>query len=299
MKTLIKLLFVFYSTQIFAQQFNNFESGHNLDIHLGLDSLDSIWQIGVPQKTHLDSAYSLPYALITDTINTYGPNLNSSFIVKLDENTLNPFPYIQLEWMQKTDLESGVDGGLIETSYDGGLTWSNVFDDPIFRPSIVGNYFVDTLHNGQTGITGVLDWCWMAICWGSNTGELPTNFDEIQIRFTLVSDSVDSNQDGWMLDNLLALGGVVGKTNDKKIVKSINLFPNPTGDFLKLDLNDVMGEFADVVVMNSAGRLVVKKKMQLFKLRNYSIPLYHLPKGWYTIALRTEDSQYMQKFFKE
>jgi len=40
---------------------------------------DSLWQIGAPNKHAFDSAYSAPFVLITDTVNPYSTNVDTSY----------------------------------------------------------------------------------------------------------------------------------------------------------------------------------------------------------------------------
>lgn len=300
MKYTSLILFLFISLSAFTQkQSNTFEYNEQLDINIGPNSADSIWQIGIPQKTYLDSAFSLPYALMTDTINNYGTNLSSSFIIVLNQYTVYGFPFLQVEWMQKTDLEEGVDGGVIETSYDNGLTWSNVFDDPNFRPDIVGNYQWDTLHNNQAGITGTNDWQWMAICWGSNTGTLPNGFSEIYIRYTIVSDSIDTEQEGWMIDNFFVFGGIIGNTADINSSKPIAIHPNPTQSLLNINLDEVRSNNANLEVYNNAGKIMMTQNLQINGRANHTIDVQQFPTGLYFIYLKTEDELFYQKFIKQ
>ena len=112
---------------------------------------------------------------MTDSVDMYPTNQSTWFEFTLDENTLLFWPYIQIDWDYKIDVEDGVDGCIIENSYDDGQTWLNVFSDPNFKPFVVGSFVTDTLFNGQIGLTGIGDWQWMAICWGTYTCLLYTS----------------------------------------------------------------------------------------------------------------------------
>src|SRR5690349_9118432 len=52
--------------------------------------LNNIWQIGKPQKTAFDSAYSPLNVLVTDTINTYPINDTSIFTIVFPGYILTP-----------------------------------------------------------------------------------------------------------------------------------------------------------------------------------------------------------------
>lgn len=293
------LLLLFSILGLSQIQSNDFEINNDLDIIVGPDSMDSIWQIGVPQKAVLDSAYSLPNVLISDSIETYGVNMKSTFIVRMNEFSVWGFPYIQLEWMQKTDFEDGVDGGVIETSYDDGLTWSNVFDDPNFRPFVVGSFLSDSLHTDQMGITGVTDWSWVAICWGTNTGTPPENLYEILVRFTLVSDSVDTNQEGWMIDNMAVYGGIIGSVDEQALINPISIYPNPTSDFVNIDLTELNGRNAIIEIFDSTGSRLHSDYISLAGTESYTLDVNDYMSGVYFVMLRVDGKLHQQKFIKE
>lgn len=300
MKNLIYLfLLIFSSSNILGQfQSNNFETEYTLEVQIGKHSLDSIWQIVVPQKTFFDAANSFPNAMVTDTINPYASNLNSTFVVTLNEEMMAGYPFLLLEWMQKVDCEDGVDGGVIEASYDNGQTWLNVFNDPTFRPDIVGSYSLDTLHTGQVGITGTSDWEWMALCWGTFSGTPPEMPSEIQIRFSMVTDSVDTQQEGWMLDNFISYDGVIGSSVDLANTDVITIFPNPAVDQLTMDLSEVEGRDATVEIYDGSGQRFYTKNIKTNQTEIISIDLHQLNSGLYFILVKTKDSQFSSRFYK-
>jgi len=276
--------------------------GHNFDgVYIEIEQNDSstnLWQIGTPQKTFFDEARSLPDAIVTDIVNTYPKNVTASFIVSFAEWTRHGFPYIQLEWMQKTDMEDGVDGGIIEVSYDDGNTWLNVFNDPVYRPFVVGTYKWDTLYNGQAGITGKSDWNWTAICWGSYYGTPPEINYDLLIKFTFVSDSVDTKQEGWMMDDFVLQGGVIGSTPNLSNVQNINAFPSPTQKSVFIDVSDIRLTDAKVDVYNSTGIQIFSKPVMMSSFDKVELDLEPYPNGIYNILLKTNESAYHQKIIK-
>jgi len=296
MKIIFTALFLFSISGISAQVgFNNFEESNGLEIF----PLE-LWEIGVPNKVLFDAAYSEPNALVSNLDETYPTSQSASFFVNIFEDALYYFPYIQLEWWQKTDFEEGVDGGIIETSYDGGNTWQNVIDDPVYRPEFVGQYKKDMLFNGEMGITGTGDWSWVAICWGTSHGTVPTDFTSIGIRFTLVSDENDTNQEGWMIDNLVLKDDVIGvNVLDKNEAKPLAIFPNPTKGNVFLN-RSALGETSSGVlqVFNNFGVKVFSETIALNESGMHQIDLEILPAGIYFINLSTEHSIYQQKMLK-
>lgn len=282
-----------------AQWFhNNFESSQGIEIVIGTSSSDSLWQIGVPQKMVFDKAYSEPNALMTGLVNNYPPNIMSTFVVDIDDQLMWAFPFIQIEWQQKFDVEIGVDGGIVEASYDGGATWQNVLSDSVYRPFVVGNYQIDSLFNGEIGFTGMSDWSFVGLCWGTPIGTHPTNIESIKLRFTFISDSNDTNQEGWMIDEFATLGNVIGASTDNKELLFVDVYPNPTDGNLTLKLPETNhGNFA-LEISNNSGQTVFKENIINRGLQNYQVSFENFAKGVYFVRLRIGEKIYRQRIVK-
>lgn len=297
--TFLSLIFIFciHLCGYSQSQFNNFENSFELEV-LFEPGNNTLWQIGEPAKSNFNTALSLPNAIMTDSLNTYPINQTTWFEVEVNEFTLWSWPEIQLEWYYKADLEQGIDGGIIETSYDDGLTWKNVFSDPDFLPEMVGSFEIDTLFNGQVGITGVTsDWNWMAICWGNFIGELPINPSSIKVRYTFVSDSNDTQQDGWMMDNFTTQSEIIGSTTSQN-AQLIKAFPNPTTDALYFDSDEFNQTDLKVHIYNNAGQLVEYQKLNTVVGGNPFIFTNHLDLGMYNVVIETEEVIFRTSFVK-
>ncbi|MFK7775551.1 MAG: T9SS type A sorting domain-containing protein [Saprospiraceae bacterium] len=297
MKTLFTT-FCLFSFLLVHSQSNNFETNFGIDIELDTSTSDTLWQIGPPQKTIFNSAFSVPNVLVTDTLNTYPASYSSSFKIDLSDYAISGFPNVQISWMQKTDMEEGVDGGIIEASYDDGMTWLNVLDDTIFRPLVVGQFDWDTLFNNQAGVTGTKDWSWMALCWGTYFGNIPTNISTLQIRFTFASDSIDTNQEGWMIDNFQFEGNIIGSTNKLSPARDILVFPNPTAQDIFIDLSEVKFGNATLEIFNLSGQRVLEKEIEVMGSQKRKVSVNNLPKGVYTLIVTSEDEFFRQEFVK-
>ncbi len=278
--------------------FNNFETPATLNITIDSLSADTIWQIGVPQKLVLNETSSQPNAIITDTLNTYPTNTSASFIVELDEYAIMSFPYIQLEWFQYTDFEEGIDGGIIDVSYDGKETWKNIFTDTLYRPEVVGSYQWDTLHNQEAGITGTNGQQWMAICWGTAFGAHPTNLETLHVRFTMSSDSIDTGQDGWLLDDIYMFTGVIGSTANRQAFKEMSIYPNPAKQNLQIDLNEVIDEEVNIYIYDTGGQMIFSEKAAMYGEAVHNINVSEFVAGLYHILVQGEEVIYRQKFIK-
>src|SRR5690348_2572222 len=83
-KIILGFFFLLFINACFAQppyyDTIGFEGGiHNLRIDTS--QANNLWQVGKPSKIVFNSAYSIPSAIVTDTINPYPPNNISSFTI--------------------------------------------------------------------------------------------------------------------------------------------------------------------------------------------------------------------------
>ncbi len=300
MKRII-LLLAFTTTQLFSYGqwfYNDFESSEGIEVVIGTAATDSLWQIGVPQKTIFDKAYSEPNALMTGLVTNYPPNITSTFVVDIDNQLMWAFPYIQIEWQQKFDVEIGVDGGIVEASYDDGVTWQNVLSDPDYRPFVVGNFQIDSLFNGEIGFTGVSDWSFVGLCWGTPVGTQPNDILGIKLRFTFVSDSNNTNQEGWMIDEFATQGNVIGANTDNNNRLEIEVYPNPTDGKLTVKLPETNYENFVLEISNNTGQTVFRENIRNRGLQNHQVSFENFSKGVYFIRLRIGDKVYQQRIVK-
>lgn len=255
-----KLLVLFASIPqlLFAQQYNDFEFNLNLDVLIDTTQPGQIWQIGEPQKTVFNSAYTLPNALVTDTVNPYPVNTYAYCQFRADMSSLWAYPYFLITWQQKTDMEFGLDGGWMEASYDTGLNWVNVFMDTTFQPLVMGGPVLDTLVDGTIAFTGSDNqWRNVTICWGNSSGIPPFPINNVMdIRFVFRSDSINNPGDGWMIDNLQTFSGVVDFLGEKSKPLNFSVYPNPYSDIIHLNLLAEGQEELTVDLLDSQGRLV-------------------------------------------
>lgn len=191
-----------YSQKIKSQYFDGADTMVINSIVIELDTASSnIWQIGKPQKTIFDSAATLPNAIVTDTVNYYPPGNISRFSFSVNSGWWGNWGILALRWKQKIDFDSSADGGLIEYSTDTGKTWKTVFNSP-YTYNFYGydTTNVDTIFTGETGFTGT-DTTWRDI-WLCFDKSFLSGFGIVSFRFTLKSDAVHNNREGWMIDNM-------------------------------------------------------------------------------------------------
>ncbi len=224
----------------FTQYFDGADTVFSNSVNIVMDtSSQNIWQIGAPQKTIFSSAATAPNAMVTDTINFYPVNNISRFKTRV-ENPIFNWGILAIQWKQKLDLDHGNDGGLVEFTTDNGLTWENAFNNPLvynFYGFYPGN--VATLPSGEFAFTGTdTSWSDIWLCFSlSWISQFP---DTLTFRFTLKSDSIESNQEGWMIDNLLAHITAIHTVGENDQESYLNIYPNPSGAIVHVQAKAIM-----------------------------------------------------------
>ncbi len=261
-KLYISFLFLFIlisasHAQYFVQAFDGADTSVFNSIFIHLDSsATNVWQIGPPQKTLLHDAASTPNVIITDTINTYPVNDTSRFSFSVYNDF--SFAIVAIQWLQKLDIDSTGDIGTIEFSTDGGQTWQNTFNNPY-----VYNYYgydpanIDTLQNGEIGFAG-RDTSWRNLWLCFDPSWMSTFPDTLQIRFSMISDSVDNHSEGWMIDNMFAGITIIHTIKEKPQENYLNVYPNPSSSIVHIEARKIQG-FHIIELMqliSSTGELV-------------------------------------------
>lgn len=227
--SLVLLFSMVSKAQYFFQYFDGADTSawNAIKIEIPPDSTN-IWQIGKPQKALFDSANTFPNAIVTDTINFYPDTNRSSFTLDWDESFL--WSGIgALQWSQKLDLDTG-DYGILEFSIDSGVTWQNAFNNPY-----VYNFYgfdtlnVDTMPDGTIGFT-LTDATWKDIWFCFDYWWMITNGYDLKVRYTLITDSVSSQNEGWLIDNMTSHITFIHTINEKEHNEYMLVYPNPTTD---------------------------------------------------------------------
>jgi hypothetical protein len=234
-----------------------FEASLCIDIS---NDTGNIWQIGPPQKTIFNRAGTEPNALITDTLNFYPPNNTSVFQFSIKPTYV--LGVMAIQWKQKLDMDHGTDGGIIEFSIDSGSTWQSVFNNPI-----VYNFYgfdtsnVDTLANGKYAFTGTdTSWRDIWLCFQYDW----INGNDIMVKYTFTSDSIDNNKEGWLIDNLLARITLfhTGISKNTKDGVYLNTYPNPANNILYIEAQkmDVQHVIQQIQLINVSGQVLQEWK---------------------------------------
>lgn len=246
MKKIVLIVFMItrvitgYSQESFDLGFGgdwiNFENSH-LYNHVLIDT-NNIWQITRPQKNIL----FLPddsHGIITDTNLYYQTGVTSYFQFKL--HLLRGSDIYNIRFWHKYDFNPNIDGGIIETSWNGGATWQNILFDSIIIANQQYGFSInmydstDTIRafDNQPGFTG-LQAAGKIVSFDLYSYDIL--YDTLLFRFTFKSDSLGGSHEGWLLDDF-SFGGAVVDVEQIKHDKKLKISSNPAREqvFLRLE----------------------------------------------------------------
>lgn len=260
------LLFLFLPIIGFCQSIHyqydcNFEDSCSI-IQLDTSS-NNIWQIGTPNKIIFDSSYSSSKALVTDSLNYYPINNYSKFEIHLAD-TPNE---VNIDFKYKLDSDSLRDGFYIDLLYDTTIGWisaADTFPGVHYHPlvySFMENLYSlnDTLYNGSIGMSGSSNG------WKEASIKLAINYpikqyneliDTLIFRFNFISDSVETNHEGMMIDDIRVIAPILGNIDEVEDLY-FTAFPNPVDDILTLELDKQVNEIVQLKIIDCLGRELV------------------------------------------
>src|SRR5436190_5992473 len=128
--------------------FDSFDQDFNLHFYLDTINSNNDWQIGKPNKTNFNSAYSLPNVIITDTLSSYKVNDTSIFYLT-HRREFGDAMGLYLEFQYKIESDSLNDFGFVEYSINGGQDWINLTDTLYKIGYISSPVFTGTSLNWQ------------------------------------------------------------------------------------------------------------------------------------------------------
>jgi len=262
--------------QASTQNLITFDNNQNLfRIRIDTTIPNNIWQIGKPQKATFTSAYSLPNAIVTDTINTYPINNISVFYLGTGGDWgKNPnFHSVTIDFFYRVDCDSLLDFGKIELSIDTGKTWINVVKNGLFQVyDNNGNIKEETPTSDTIVFTGWTNgWFhfyhqYLNIPWG-------VQIDTVIYKFTFHSSNLIANRDGWVLDNIHYRDyweSITEKSN------SFSYCPNPVNSVLYIDSKF---SIIDIEIFNLLGinlkKIISNSYMSTIDVSNLQPGLYN------------------------
>ena len=290
----MKKFYILTSVILFAFQTNaqwewvniNFDDSSYLN-YIFIDTAnypDNIWQVGSPDKTVFNEAYSLPNAIVTDTVQTYPANNTSVFYIRYITPETIPgwWIYSGLHFFYKVDTDEDSDYGKIEFSPDNGELWIDYLNDTIYNNC----YF----SNNPPYFTGSSDdWEYFEIyndpwCFGINEG------DTVWYRFTFFSDENQTGKDGFIIDDisLWDMTETIGefKNNNQTLIAT----PNPVyNESVTFSLSSaIQFDNLELKCFDIYGTEVSSKKINKSRTES-NIDVSNWPAGIYLAVVYTGD----------
>jgi len=275
------ILIVTSSLSIFSQDFwdINFEDWYYGEQRVFIDTIsnqNNIWQIGQPSKVLFNQAYSIPNAIVTDTLNYYPTNDTSSFIITHVRYMGQHSIVIVLGFKYKINSDTIFDFGKIETSFDLGETWIDLLDEE--NIDLYDLYWT----NGKPILTGNID------SWQNTYVNLAhiDNFydyrDTILYKFTFISDEVNNQKEGWMIDNIHLEDWFEGIDKIQEKFNS-NINPNPIFDKGVLRFENPEYKNSIIEIFDTYGKII-----KLFETYSNEITIQNndFSKGIYFYRIR-------------
>jgi hypothetical protein len=245
------------TAQMYTQYFDGEDTvaWNSILVHPDTSS-SGVWQVGPPQKIIFESASTIPNVLVTDTVNTYPDSLSSSAWFMIPQDALSSGS-IAIQWNQKIDFDLNKDGGLVEFSSDSGATWQNAF----YHPDVYNFYGWSTanegaLPSGEACFTGT-DSTWKNV-WLCFLYDYLWTIDNLSVRFRIVSDSVETNQEGWMIDNIHLAQTWFHPVAEQSRPANFKIYPTITDRSVALEQINSSAELTvkGISILNMNGQLI-------------------------------------------
>jgi len=293
-----------------------FEPPYDGSTHLGtfymvnpFNAPGNLWQVGRPLKPYpLDTTFTPPNALLTDTVNPYPVNCHSSFELHFGrqpgyENLC--WSYMLFTFMYRIDADTGRDGIYVEIMYNGSNQWKNIIFDNMGDSNTVNAYGyhntykpTDTLFNGEPGIsyqnsiTNHQGWNQFDVQWFWNNNHAHM-VDSVAFRITFVSDSIDTHKGGVLIDNISLYVTDMCNISVDEIPqnKILSLYPNPVTYQSVIDMKEM--DNYDLSIYDITGKQVFNKK---YNSNSMPIGTLGLHAGIYSYIVKSGSKCFNGKF---
>jgi len=275
-----------------------------------IDSMSSkVWQIGSPGKIFFNAPHSGLKAILTDTVNNYPKNDTASFIYVI-RNPYTQTCATRMEFWHKYDMDTLTEKGIIDASYDGGKSWVIVSDTTgsfwdfgfwwdFDYHAVSGESFVHPLTTTGRSDGWVLSrfsWQWW---FPVKSDTIIINPDSLMIRFTFISDTIETDKEGWMIDDIVTTSeniNLCSGIKENNITYQISIFPNPFSQQATLS-TDYPLKNAIITLYNCFGQKV--RTIENILKSPVILPRNNLPSGIYLLVIEGDNKPVSQKFLIE
>jgi extracellular elastinolytic metalloproteinase len=222
-------------------------------------------------------------------------------------------------------IQQGFDGMIVYVSKDKGVTWTDA-EKLIFKNAYNGRVSYNSLPvPNQYAFWGNSEgWIPTYIDLSQYAGEA------LMVRFRFVSDktkSADKFEKGAFVDNveimdlvnynteatMTADGGekvaataeargtkieadrVTLSSNEVNETLKVDIFPNPTDNYVNINVSSSKSGVANVSLIDANGRQVVQQKVQVAGAQMITLDTSHLPAGFYTVKVSQDSALLVKK----
>jgi len=294
---------IFISANCNAQLYDsvNFEQTSNT---IWIDTTGNpLWQTGAPEKSFFNAPHGGLRAMVTDTSNAYPASDTTSFIYTIRA----PYTYTcytTMEFWHKFDTDTLTDVGLIDISYDGGNSWVQAKDTGDIMPWYSWFWWDWDLHEStgeytphQLVISGKSDgWVLSRFNWQwfipVKSDTIISNPDSLMVRFTFISDGIDTGKEGWMIDDILTVSADwqgCSSVHYQELPGQLAVFPNPLSTQASVVLKQPLDN-AELYLYSMSGQIVQHKT----GLQGTAFPLSgtQLLPGVYVLILKDRNKRF-------
>ena len=273
------------SSSFYTLDFEDTAALHHLRID-SVSNLNDIWQVGAPQKTIFTNAYSNPNVIVTDTIIPYPINDTSSFTIVNVAGDGFTYPHTaSLIGEYSVNSDTLTDFGTIEFSPDNGTSWYDIINDTFITNHInLQQHWISLTGNSNGWQQFYVNLAPLGPLFNIQLG------DTVLWRFTFISDSIQTNKDGLMFDNLYFedyVEGIPEIQNDNLI----SISPNPTSNELRIYKSNV-SDSQKVQVLNYRGQVLYDNSNFIGDM----IDIRQLPNGIYLLKYAATKYFSVKKF---
>ncbi len=151
-----------------------------------------------------------------------------------------------------------------------------------------------TTHQRETIATATQTLSGMAMSWSSfiiNFTYTSSNVPDSAIILLAASGSAPTNNDYLYVDGLAFTGSVAGLPTIGSINSSINVFPNPTSDIVKVEINGSASKTATIELLDMKGAVISSKEVEVMNgTVLHTIDAKGLSKGQYIVKITSSEA---------